>query len=382
MKVGIFIKNYAVGKRFDKSGVPNKSGAEFHAENHAKLLLEAGDSVFIMTKKNNWLTKGRECIDNIDVFRLHAPVRWMESVIRLLTTHSNTDCIYILGTPKFSVWAILWARYMHKPTTLVLTSKSEIFNKKDGWRYRIFATCDNYIAISREIAHGLIEAGGVSKEKIHILPQGVDTTARFFPVTQELKTLLRKQYNIPVNRPIVLFCARVVPNKGIRIMLKAWEIVHKKSPNAILLVVGGGITDLIDEIKTFGKNCADDSIIVTGEVDRTDDYYKMADVYFFPSEFEGLPTTLMEAIATGLPCVASDIGGNEDLIKPSGAGVLIDKFDFETFAKEILFLLEHEEQRNAYSKCGRRYAEKYLDCHLLFSSLRKILLNDWKDLDE
>ena len=90
----------------------------------------------------------------------------------------------------------------------------------------------------------------------------------------------------------------------------------------------------------------------------------------------------MEAIATGLPCVASDIGGNEDLIKPSGAGVLIDKFDFETFAKEILFLLEHEEQRNAYSKCGRRYAEKYLDCHLLFSSLRKILLNDLEHLDE
>ena len=57
MKIGIFIKNYAVGTRFDKSGVPNKSGAEFHAENHAKLLLEDGNSVYVMTKKIDWKPK-------------------------------------------------------------------------------------------------------------------------------------------------------------------------------------------------------------------------------------------------------------------------------------------------------------------------------------
>lgn len=57
MKIGIFIKNFAVGKQFDKSGVPNKSGAEFHGENHAKLLLEYGDDVYIMTKKTYFFTR-------------------------------------------------------------------------------------------------------------------------------------------------------------------------------------------------------------------------------------------------------------------------------------------------------------------------------------
>lgn len=65
MKIGIFIKNFAVGKQFDKSGVPNKSGAEFHGENHAKLLLEYGDDVYIMTKKTYFFTKGRELINGI-----------------------------------------------------------------------------------------------------------------------------------------------------------------------------------------------------------------------------------------------------------------------------------------------------------------------------
>lgn len=72
-------------------------------------------------------TKGRERIDNIDVVRLHDPFRWLECAIRLFSSHSDTDCIYILGTPKFSVWAILIAKYIqHIPTTLVLTSKVEI----------------------------------------------------------------------------------------------------------------------------------------------------------------------------------------------------------------------------------------------------------------
>lgn len=347
MKVGIFIKNYAVGEKFDKSGVPNKSGAEFHAENHAKLFLEHGDSAYIMTKKNNWLTKKREIVNGVDVVRLHAPFRWLESIARLFTTHRHTDCLYILGTPKFSVWAILLFRYIHRPSTLVLTSSSEIFMKNSSWRNKIFSECTNYIAISKEIAQGLEKKGGVSKDKIHILPQGVDTVNRFFPINDAQKKELRVKYNLPEGKKILLFCARIVPNKGIKVMLKTWNIVHQAQPDAILLVVGGGMYSLINEIKEYNK-LVDNTIILTGEVDKTDDYYKMADLYFFPSEFEGLPTTLMEAISSGLPCIASKIGGNIDLVQPSESGLLIDKYDFQEFAKAILTLFNNNKLREIF----------------------------------
>lgn len=125
-------------------------------------------------------TKGRERIDNIDVVRLHDPFRWLECAIRLFSSHSNTDCIYILGTPKFSVWAILIAKYIqHIPTTLVLTSKVEIFDSSKGWRNKIFGQCDQYIANSYEMAQGLRERGKVPAEKIHIVPHGVDTIIVF-----------------------------------------------------------------------------------------------------------------------------------------------------------------------------------------------------------
>ena len=62
-------------------------------------------------------------------------------------------------------------------------------------------------------------------------------------------------------------------------MLQAWKIVHKQVPEAKLLVVGGGLKELVSEIKIAGKQ-EDNSIIITGEVDKTDDYYKMSDLYF------------------------------------------------------------------------------------------------------
>ena len=131
MKIGIIIKNFAVGKQFDKSGVPNKSGAEFHAENHALLFKENGNSVYIMTKKTYFFTKGRELFNGIDLVRLHDPFRWLEIFIRMFTTHKNTDAFYIIGTPKFAVWIILYAQFMKIPVTLSLTSKVEIFSSQN-----------------------------------------------------------------------------------------------------------------------------------------------------------------------------------------------------------------------------------------------------------
>lgn len=374
MKIGIFIKNFAVGKQFDKSGVPNKSGAEFHGENHAKLLLEYGDDVYIMTKKTYFFTKGRELINGIDVCRLHAPFRWLEIFFRLCTTHKNTDCFYIIGTPKFSVWAILFAKFKKKPTTLVLTSKVEVFTKTNNWRTKIFSSCDNYIAISNEIISGLIKKGKIPCHKVHLLPQGVDTKRRFYPVGEVRKKFLREKYKISTDGKIILFCARVVLNKGIDTMLKAWEIIHEVKPELLLLVVGGGVNDLLEEIRITSKKL-DNSIMVVGEVERTDEYYQLSDIYLFPSRFEGLPTTLMEAISCGLPCIASRIGGCEDLILPSKSGILVEPESYKSFAEEVLNLVDNERMSKEYSVSGRNYALKYLDCHTLLPSLRNILKN-------
>ena len=379
MKIGIIIKNYAVGEVFDKSGMPNKCGAEFHAENHGKLFTEKGNQVYIMTKKSHLLTKGRETLNGMDVVRLHAPFRWLESILRLYTTHKNTDAFYILGIPSFAVWIIKAAQWQHKPTTLVLTNTIEIFNREESWRHKIFAQCDNYIAISQEIADGLVQQTGIDRSRVHVIPQGIDAAHRFCPAGPEEKAALRKELGISPDKPVVLFCARVAPIKGIGVMLDAWRIIHKQRSDALLLVVGGGLNTLIEEIKKVSRNEADNSILVTGEVEKPDNYYRMSDIYFLPSEFEGLPTTLMEAMGCGLASVASDIGGSRDLVQHGKTGYLADKHDATGFAAHILRLLDDKALREKMGEAGRQRAIHELDYQVIVKPVLDVIATKQKE---
>ncbi|MBR1420582.1 MAG: glycosyltransferase [Selenomonadaceae bacterium] len=135
--------------------MPVKSGAEFHAENHAKQLIKLGNRVSIFAKKRLFATQARENIDGIDLVRLHGGFRWLEILVRLLTTHLNIDAFYIIGTPSFAVWAVKFAKFFKKPVTLALTINEEIFSN-DNWRNRVFKSCDHFVAISHEIERGLI----------------------------------------------------------------------------------------------------------------------------------------------------------------------------------------------------------------------------------
>ena len=379
MKIGIIIKNYAVGELFDKSGMPNKCGAEFHAENHGKLFAEKGNTVYIMTKKSHLLTKGRETLNGMDVVRLHAPFRWLESIVRLYTTHKNTDAFYILGLPQFAVWIIKAAKWQHKPTTLVLTNTIEIFDREENWRNRVFAQCDNFIAISQEIADGLVKQTGVERSRVHVIPQGIDAKNRFYPAKPEEKAALRNELGISPEKPVVLFCARIAPIKGVGVMMDAWRIIHRQRPDALLLVVGGGLTTLIEEIRKMSRDEVDNSILVVGEVEKPDNYYRMSDIYFLPSEFEGLPTTLMEAMGCGLASVASDIGGSRDLVQHGKTGYLADKHDAAGFAAHILRLLDDKELREQMGKAGRKRAVHELDYQVIVKPVLDVITTAQKE---
>lgn len=86
MNIGLFVKDFAIGKKFSKNGLPTKSGAEFHAENHALQLIKRGHHVTIFAKKRMWATKARENINGIDLVRLHEPFRGFEILTCLFTT--------------------------------------------------------------------------------------------------------------------------------------------------------------------------------------------------------------------------------------------------------------------------------------------------------
>lgn len=371
MNIGLFIKDFAVGKKFSKDGLPTKSGAEFHGENHALQLIKRGHNVTIMAKKRYWFTKARENINGIDLVRLHAPFRWLEIIIRLLTTHRHLDAFYIIGTPKFAVWMVLLARIFDKPVTLALTGKAEIFDADSNWRNKIFAKCNNYVATTHEIQQGFIQNGHVGPERVSVLAHGIDIEKYPCPAPTH-KAELRDKYGLAQDAPILLFCARIVLNKGIDTLIKAWPMVHAKNPAARLLVVGGGRHELLAALKQLSQ-ATDDSVQVVGECDHPQDYYQLSDVYIFPSRHEGLPTSLIEAMSSGLVAVTSDIGGCDDLIFNGKTGYRVDSEDAAQFAAKVLYLFEHPTERQQMQAASKELVRKYCDYSYVIEKLEKII---------
>jgi len=371
MRIALFVKDYAIGKAFSKNGVPTKSGAEFHAERHAKALVALGHEVTIFAKKRSFAVKARETIDGVDLVRLHGGFRWLEIIVRLLTTHRGFDTFYILGRPKFAAWGIWMAHRLGKPVTLALTGIAEKFDAKASWRDRLFASCDWYLAMSQEIRRAFLELGDIPEEKIMIQPQGIDTEA-FPPPTAEQKRHLREAHGLPADAPILLFCARVVLAKGVDTLETAWRQLAPMFPDAHLLVVGGGERALLEELRALSRETGG-RLHVIGEVADTCTYDQIADVYVFPSRHEGLPTTVIEAMATGLPSVVSDIGGCEDLIEDGVRGYRVDPERPDLFADRIATLLRDAEQRKQFGQRAAAFARSYCDIRPIAKELEEVL---------
>ena len=358
MNIVLLIKDFAIGKKFDKSGMPNQSGAEFHALNHARELIRLGHHVTIMTKKKYWFTKSRENYDiGIDLVRLHSPIRWLEILFRLITTHKKTDAFYIIGKPKFSVWAILFSKLTDKHVTLALTGKAELFNGKDSYRNKLLSSCNHYIALNHEIKKSYINDSGIDASKISIIPQGIDR--KKYPLISDKDRYIAKQKaGLDVSIPNLLFCARVAPNKGILIALEVWKQLHQRYPESKFYIVGGGDNTLLDEARRVSKQC-NDSIIVVGEVDDVTPYHRICDVYIFPSEHEGLPTSLLEVMSSGLATVCSDIGGNNDLIFDDMTGYRVPVKDVDAYINKISYLFDNPAIRIKMGKCASSYVETH-----------------------
>ena len=370
MNICLLIKDFAVGKKFLADGRPTKSGAEIHGENHALQLIKLGHRVTIMTKKRFFHTAARENFNDIDLVRLHAPFRWLEIFLRLLTTHRDIDAFYIIGTPKFAVWAILFARLFKKPVTLALTGKAEIF-AADNWRNKILAKCTNYIATTKEIRDGFIQSGGIAPEKISILPHGIDT-AKYPESDSARRRELKISHGVDPNQKVLLFCARIVRDKGVDTLQDVWRILHKKFPRAVLFVVGGGLNNLLDELRALSTEL-DGSIKVIGEVDAPQEFYRMADVYIFPSRHEGLPTSLLEAMSSGLPAVTSDIGGCEDVIRNDFNGYRVYSEDAAAFAEKIAELFNDDERRKIFGSRAAKLIRETCDFATVIPKLAEII---------
>jgi glycosyltransferase involved in cell wall biosynthesis len=205
---------------------------------------------------------------------------------------------------------------------------------------------DCFIAISSEIREGLIRLG-VDAKKIQSIPNGINT-ARFSPVPQEKKERLRQQLSLPAEKVICVYAGRLSAAKGLALLVRIWRKLALKHQDLFLVLVGSGrgsFDDCESELKAYiHQHRLEPSVAITGEVENVEEYLQAADVFVFPTEYEGLSLALVEALSCGLPTVATKVGAADELICPPENGLVVDPKDQNGMEAAIEWLLlQHRE---------------------------------------
>ncbi len=207
-----------------------------------------------------------------------------------------------------------------------------------------------FIAVSNATKQLAAEQLKVDKNKIDVVYNGVDTNFFTPPAKEEIETKYRN--------PTVVYVGRLVSKKGIHILIKAMPKVLRNFPDAKFLFVGGGNIPLYQQIiRSMG--IPEKNFSFTGHLG----YYERpkiireATVSVNPSFFENCSLSILEAMSCGSATVASDAGGNPEIIESGKNGLLAPAFDHERLGKCIISLLENENLNKAFGRAARRTIE-------------------------
>lgn len=210
-----------------------------------------------------------------------------------------------------------------------------------------------FVAVSEYVRQSAIQHLGIPAEKTRVIYNAVDVS--YFQRTDESDVRLRAELGISPQDPVLLCVARLDPQKGLRYLIEALPMLVENFPRLQALFVGGGpplrreaLQKLADDLGV-GAN-----VQLLGVQPDVKAYLSAADVFVLPSLYEGLGIVLVEAMAMGCACVASNVGAIPEVVADGQSGFLVQPRNPIALAAAISRLLEDQGLRGRMGMEGRR----------------------------
>jgi glycosyltransferase involved in cell wall biosynthesis len=202
------------------------------------------------------------------------------------------------------------------------------------------------IIVPSNYLKGIVKAWGVQENKITVIYNAVEI--------DDLQPV-----SLDISRPCITTVGRLVPWKGIRGLIDAIALVREKIPDACLMVVGEGPER--ESLEDYAKEKLGDHVRFTGAKPHAETLglMKDSDVFVLNSEYEGLSHLLIEALGLGSAIVASDAGGNPELIKDQQNGFLVSVADTYALANALHDILTNGELRNEMKARAAESSKKF-----------------------
>ncbi len=265
---------------------------------------------------------------------------------------------------------ILRAESIFELSEAISTESMQTMGKSGGnlllsilTRLRTFALrrASTVVAISSEIRRKLVSLG-VRGDHIADISNAVDL-ARFRPSTTVEKSLLKQTLGLPPDRIHSVYVGRLSRAKGLPMLIEAWPTIRAAHPDLCLLLVGSGNASF-DNCEPFLREFVRDhglenDVLFLGEKSQVEDYLRAADLFIFPSEYEGFSLVLVEAMACGLPGVVTRVGAAPDLIEHGESGYLFPPKDAQALKSAVAFAMARSADWNAVGARAHSIASRY-----------------------
>ncbi len=229
------------------------------------------------------------------------------------------------------------------------------------WPARLQARlCRNTLVAGTAIRNMIVRFYGYPPEKVGLIQHGVDPD-RFRPA-QGNRQELRRAWGVPDDALVIVSTARLSREKGVDRLLRAFNRLGNESGSPWLLLAGDGA--LRPDIDSLVSGSAQGRRIkMLGQVEDVRPLLQASDIFILPSDSEGFSIGLIEAMATGLVCVSTMVGGSREIISDGETGFLVDRTDEGVlFGLQRALKLNHAEREQMGEK-ARRAAQSQCDVH-------------------
>jgi glycosyltransferase involved in cell wall biosynthesis len=333
---------------------PHFSGAGLYAFTLAKEFAKKGIRFTFVTVDNTGLPQ-RDTYQGFEVYRVadgerkHGEfVLWWNLWRTFSSLKDDYDIIHAFGsTYRNSVVGPIGKTLGKKSLTTVSLAKNDLYPMSVGTtagriQKRFLRCVDRYVSLSRQITDE-IRTLPLEFHKAVEIPQGVDTS-RFYPADSVERAGLRQQLELPPE-PLALYVGVLDSRKNVKWLVETWIRNREVFAQWRLLLVGPTSRDpwdagLRDQLQGLARDHGlQDWILFRDFHPQVENYYRAADLFVLPSQNEGMPNVVVEAMACGLPCVVTSISGTTDLIEHGQSGMLFAVNSDESFMQAMRSLM-------------------------------------------
>jgi len=180
------------------------------------------------------------------------------------------------------------------------------------------------------------------------------------PQTGRDRASVRREFDLAEDDIVIATTAFHDPVKGLDILLRALALLAGQYPKLRLLQIGAeSRPGQTESLKALAQELGvDDRTVWTGLRDDVVDLLAGSDIYCQPSRSEGLPLAILEAMGTSLPVVATDVGGNAEVVIPGQTGVLVPPEDPQSLADGLMEMAQHPRERDRLGRAGRKLSRQ------------------------